>query len=358
MDRSNVPALTNPRLAKRLRAPDVGYVSYSDQVIGLEFGGQQIAIPLKLLWYHEVINLSVPGERLTVTYSPLTGSVGVFSPPPGGEDDLAVSNYVLNNSLVMEDGSGTLYPQLAQSATCGPGDGTRLARVPYELMTFVSWISIFKDTWVVSRVTGYDFLYTLYPYGSYRNRHNSFVNYPTAHPIDRRRPPKEWVLGVPAGTGGMAFPLSLLARAAAEDQGGLGRIYVWAASAFAGGEPIVAFWNSMAYNARIYRAVAGGRTLTFEVVDGQRRDVETGSVWNFAGEAVSGPLDGEQLPPHPDARHAYWFAWADFHPDTDLWSPPDMPARGNAGSFSAAAGVGDPAAGGRPLVPDSVLAKR
>lgn len=335
--RSNIPALTNPEVATRLIAPHVGYVNRGDLVIGLEFNGQPLAIPLKLLWYHEVLNLqadvdpTVPnatGERLTITYSPLTGSVRVFDPAATETPDFAVSNYVLDNNLVMDDGSGTLYPQLTRSATCGPQDGVNLKRVPYELMVYGAWLQVFQDTWIATRVTGHDFLYTLYPYGNYRDPDNASLFYPTSAPIDLRRKPKERVVGVPSGTGGYAFAISDLREVAAQDQEGQ-NFTVWAASARVGGEPVVAFWNSVAQSARIYHARANGRSLTFEVVEGRRQDVETGSVWNFAGEAVAGPLDGERLEPHPEAYHAFWFAWAAFQPDTELWEPP-VPLTGSA----------------------------
>ena len=322
VDRSSIPALSNPEVARRLIAPEVGYVNRSDDVIALHFNDQPLAIPLKLLWYHEVLNFSVPGERLTITYSPLTGSVGVFDPAPTDTPNFGVSSYVLDNNLVMEDGTGAFYPQLDPSATCGPRDGTRLTRVPYELMSYGAWLLIHLDTWIASRNTGHEFLYTLYPYGNYRTPSNASLFYPTGAPIDRRRLPKERVVGVPAGRGGIAFPLADLQSAAVNDQPESTGTSVWAASAMAGDEPVVAFWNTQARSARIFRARAGGRTLTFEVADGRRRDTATGSTWNFNGRAVSGPLEGERLEPHPDAYHAFWFAWAAFQPETDIWIGP------------------------------------
>lgn len=326
VDRSGIPALTNPRLAKRLAAPDVGYVLFSDLVIGVQFNGQPLAIPLKLLWYHEVVNFEVPGQRLTVTHSPLTGSSVVFDPASTGTGDFTVSRYLLGTNLVMEDGSGTLFPQMTGLANCGPHDGASLARVPYEQMSYRAWLSVFPDTWVASRITGFDFLYTLYPYGDYRNPNNRTLLYPISSVIDSRRPPKERVIGVPSGTGGVAFPLSVLAQVAFDDQVGQQVVFVWAANAAVGGEPVVAFWNSLAGSALVYRATVGGQSLTFEVVDGTRRDVETGSTWDFSGFAVSGPMAGTQLAPHPDAYHAFWFAWADVQPDTEIWAPAISPS--------------------------------
>jgi len=102
VDRSGIPALRNPKVSSRGN-PDLGYIFRSDLVIGLQFNDQPLAIPLKLLWWHEVVNFEVPGERLTVTYSPLTGSSLVFNPAPSGIGDFEVSKYVLDTNLVMEE---------------------------------------------------------------------------------------------------------------------------------------------------------------------------------------------------------------------------------------------------------------
>ena len=46
-ERSSIPALTNPEVATRLIAPLVGYVTFNDLIIGIEFNGQPLAIPPK-----------------------------------------------------------------------------------------------------------------------------------------------------------------------------------------------------------------------------------------------------------------------------------------------------------------------
>ena len=49
------------------------------------------------------------------------------------------------------------------------------------------------------------------------------------------------------------------------------------------------------------------------------RDRRSGSVWNIFGQALSGPLAGTRLTPIVHGTHL-WFAWAAFHPATQLWS--------------------------------------
>jgi len=85
---------------------------------------------------------------------------------------------------------------------------------------------------------------------------------------------------------------------------------------------VVVFWSSRAQAAVAYHPRSGGRVLTFEVRDGGIFDVQTGSRWSIEGRAVAGPLEGSALPQVADAYIAFWFAWATFHPNTDVLSGP------------------------------------
>jgi hypothetical protein len=66
-----------------------------------------------------------------------------------------------------------------------------------------------------------------------------------------------------------------------------------------------------------FRPRAAGQDLTFRRTDDGFVDDQTGSTWDIFGEAVDGPLAGEQLQavPHLDT---FWFAWAAFLPDTRI----------------------------------------
>ncbi|MEL6982248.1 MAG: DUF3179 domain-containing (seleno)protein, partial [Actinomycetota bacterium] len=50
-------------------------------------------------------------------------------------------------------------------------------------------------------------------------------------------------------------------------------------------------------------------------------DGETGSTWNVLGQALEGPLAGEEL---TQAAHldTFWFAWATYRPGTTIVEPP------------------------------------
>ncbi len=72
----------------------------------------------------------------------------------------------------------------------------------------------------------------------------------------------------------------------------------------------------------VYETAVDGRSLTFRTTDQPAiyRDAETGSFWNFAGQAVDGPLEGTQLDEVVHGNH-FWFAWGVFRPETRIWEP-------------------------------------
>ena len=73
----------------------------------------------------------------------------------------------------------------------------------------------------------------------------------------------------------------------------------------------------------VYEPVADGQQLMFVSQDGKIVDEETGSEWNILGQAVSGELEGSQLPAVVHANH-FWFAWAAFNPETAVRTTEDI----------------------------------
>ena len=57
---------------------------------------------------------------------------------------------------------------------------------------------------VITDRTGHSRSYQSYPYGNYAQEQNSSLLFPIGE-MDFRRPPKERILGIPDGTGGVAF---------------------------------------------------------------------------------------------------------------------------------------------------------
>lgn len=170
----------------------------------------------------------------------------------------------------------------------------------------------------MTRETGFNRNYQVNPYNGGESGEDAsllpgggtHLPFPMPEPLDRRRPIRERVLGVPnGGGGGLAYPFGLL-----EERG---RQLV--VTDTVGGDPIFVFWSQDHHTARAFHA---GPKDTFEVAGGRFLDVETRSTWTIEGHAVSGPRAGDRLKPVARAYVAYWFAWAAFQPKTGIWAPP------------------------------------
>lgn len=316
--REDLPALTDPALVGGFEAAAL-YVGPRDRVIGFFVRGQPVAVPHNILWWHEVVNFNLPGRRLSVTYSPFTGSSLVFDRTGMGVEEFRVSPFLFDNNLVMEDPeTGSLWPQMSRAARCGERDGTALPSVAFQEMEWVDWRGLHPSTVVVSAATGFDRPYSLYPYGRYERLENDEVPTSVAG-LDPRRPAKERVLGVPDGSGGVAFPFGELVAASGDAPGTVAR-------ARSGGRDLVVFWSGGAGSALAFRPEAGGRSLEFELREDRPGrfvivDRETETIWRFDGVGAEGPLEGERLAPVAEAYTAFWFAWAAFQPDTEIWTP-------------------------------------
>lgn len=310
--RDAIPALTDPALV-RPETPGAVLWSDDDRVVGVVVGGEAVAVPLNIFWWHEVVNLEVGGRSVALTHCPLTGSSLAFDRGPVGGAGFGVSGLLYRNNLLMYDRTGgteSLWPQMARGARCGPRSGTPLEMVPVVEMTYGGWTRLEPATLVVSSDTGYERDYLTYPYFEYASENNSQLLYPIEGSIDRRRPPKERVLGIPDGDGGVAFPFGMLAER--------GDVVAIEDDEIVGG-PAVVFWDADVRAAMAFRPFGpDGERLTFRVEGDFIVDVETGSQWSVTGRSSGGPLVGSVLEPVAEAYVAYWFAWPLFQPDIEL----------------------------------------
>ena len=72
---------------------------------------------------------------------------------------------------------------------------------------------------------------------------------------------------------------------------------------------------------RVFDRTVDGRALELVAKVGEApfrlADLETGSEWDFAGVAISGPLKGRRLG-RVHFLEEYWFDWKAYHPQTDI----------------------------------------
>ena len=325
--RDGIPALTNPVFltveeAEWFMAPRIW-------ILGVVMNGEARAYPLPILWYHEIINDVLGGVPIAVSYCPLTGSGLVYDPVIDDQHlNFGVSGLLFDNNLVMFDRtSQTLWSQMMVTGICGPYKAHEPALYPVVQTTWEAWKALHPDTTVVSSETGIPRDYSVYPYGSYAQIDSAEILYPHSF-IDPRIPPKAPVHGIEHEGTARAYSLHLLARLGA-------RV---ALNHKINGRPVLIVFDldsvmvlSFDRRTRIKKKKRWRtKTLSFDLVEQEGfpfllRGRQTGSEWNLRGEPVAGPLVGKVedggLQPIADAYTAYWFAWAAFNLDTELFEP-------------------------------------
>jgi hypothetical protein len=311
--RDAIPSLSNPDLAEP-GTEHTAYLAGGDRVLGLLVDGKPLAVPQNILWFHEIVNFDDwGGTSLAVTYCPLTGSSLAFDRSAVGGSEFGVSGLLFNNNLIMYDReTESLWPQMNRQANCGSAVGATLPMIPVVEMTWDRWKTLHPDTKVVSSQTGYaqDYRAGAYPYpDDYEDPDNDRLLFSMS--IDDRRPPKERILGVPVGEeGGVAIPFGELD----------GDASARAVDVTVGGEERVVFWDAEARGAMAYRPMLEGEALSFSVQNGRIVDEQTGSTWTVDGRAVEGESAGARLEPVSRAYVSFWFAWAAFQPEAEIWN--------------------------------------
>lgn len=229
----------------------------------------------------------------------------------GGSRELTfgVSGLLIRNALVMYDReTDTLWSQFLGRAVRGPLTGTPLIPSGVTLTTWETWRDAHPDTRVLDQGGVWRDPYTFY-YGDGSAGILGETN------SDDRLERKEFVLGIQRDGGfAKAYPFRHLAGTPVVNDE-------------APGLPVVVAFDAERGIGQIFSRSVGERVLTFEQgvpIEGDGlllRDVETGTLWSpVTGEALSGPLAGSRLELVPSFV-VFWFAWTDFHPDTELFEP-------------------------------------
>ena len=261
--RDGIPAIDRPRF---VAAEQAEFLAPGDRVLGVSVAGQARAYPLRILNWHEIVNDRFGATHVLVTYCPLCGSGMVFRVgEEGSPRRFGVSGLLYNSDMLLYDRrTESLWSQIEGRAISGPLVGTVLTQLPAWSTTWRAWRARHPDSLVLSRDTGHRRDYDRDPYAAYAETPG--VWFPLAH-RDLRLGPKETVVGVRLGGVAKAYPFSALARSQGE------------------------VWDRV-----------GGRRLRVR----------------FDREAASAEVLDEHGRPLA-ATTLFWFAWAAFYPDTQVW---------------------------------------
>ena len=281
-------------------------------VIGVAVGSDARAYPLPVLASHEIVNDTVGGLPVAVTYCPLCLTEIVFERQIDGKVvEFGVSGKLLMNDLVMYDrDTDSLWSQILGEGLTGTHRGRTLTAVESLQTTWGIWSQLHPTSLVLDNTIRADSYASYYVSGD-SGVHGDFVD-------DDRLPDKAVVVGVVVNGEPRAYPIAL-SREEPLINDVLGGEAILTAFVPDGATGVV--YRRLLATAPAGAGVAPGTVLRFTTETPESftmTDVETGSVWNrLTGEAESGPLAGARLERLP-ATTSFWFGWRDFFPRTSV----------------------------------------
>ena len=203
---------------------------------------------------------------------------------------------------MVDDETGSVWSHLDGVALSGAHAGDQLQILPLQTTTWGAWLAEHPETTTVDIETGYGYNENVRLGAT--GIGGTFLQ--TLGKIDTRLPENELVIGVLAGDGSTAFPISEIPA-----DGPM--------QAEVGGVPVVIFEDLDGRPALAYhRLLTDGTVLDFERREGGIYDVQTGSRWGSSGLAIEGQLAGVELA-FVTSFFTEWYGWAAFHPDTAIY---------------------------------------
>lgn len=318
--KDGIPSIDEPQFVPAKEADE--WLNDREPVVFVQVNDDARAYPIQILMWHEIVNDTVGGEPLLVTFCPLCNTAIAFKRTFNGQVfDFGTTGRLRYSNLIMYDRqTETWWQQATGDAIAGKHTGAQLEFYPASMISWADFKSQHPDGKVLSRDTGHPRDYGRNPYFGYDD-----INQPPflfRGETPDQLPPMARVLTVDLNGEATAYPYDVL-----------GKLNVVNDSV--GGEEIVLFWTEGTASAldrikipegrEVGSAVAYSRLLDnqvfeFEFRDGKIFDTQTGSEWNILGQAIAGALSGRQLAPVVSINH-FWFSWAAFKPETRVYKP-------------------------------------
>lgn len=236
-------------------------------VFAVDYKSVQRAYPQRILNWHEIVNDTIAGDPIAITFCPLCGSALAFERIVDGViTEFGVSGKLHNSDLVMYDRyEGNLWQQITGEGIVGPGARRNevLKQIPIITTPWGKWKKQYPNTQVLSRNTGHSRDYDQYPYGTYERDNEIYFG---VKDLNRQLQIKTVVYGVEINGSSKAYPESVFDKKKAIED------------------------------------IVGSIAIKLE-------KTEAGQI-----KVINLQTQEEIVP-----IRLFWFAWASFHPDTELY---------------------------------------
>ena len=309
-----IPALEDPAFEP---AAEVGWLAGVEPVLALEINGDARAYPLRIMTWHELVNGTVGGVPVTVSYCPLCNSAVAYDRRVGERIlDFGTSGALFNSALVMYDRqTESLWSHYTGQAIIGHLTGAELDLIPVQTVSFEKFLSSHPDGQVLGLDTGHFRRYGQNPYEFYDSNNRPFL---FSGPFDDRLEPITRVLALRDGGEGAVIPYDVLAERRVVPFSFAGRELVALfepGTASALDSPLIEEGRDVGATG-VFVGSVDGRPLKLSAgTGGGFVDAESGTVYDILGRPSAG--SGSVLVPveHLDT---FWFAAAAFYPDAEI----------------------------------------
>jgi hypothetical protein len=293
--KDGIPSIDDPSF---IAPAEVDFLDPGDPVFGVTRGDAVKAYPRKILAHHEIVNDTLDGDPVAVTYCPLTGTAQGFE---RGATTFGVSGRLINNNLVMYDrATDAWWPQILATSIPGPWHESppivSLREFQVVWTTWEQWRALHPETDVLSTATGHARNYRADPYGSYNPKGGYYTSDSTLFaPMneDDRFHPKRGVVGARTPAGAVAFDKEAVRRAGTMT-GTLGET------------PVLAVADPRLGSVYVYE-------------NPQERTFALDGVSVVDADGGTHPPDGLPLD-RLVAFDAMWFAWSGYYPDSNVYA--------------------------------------
>ncbi len=205
------------------------------------------------------------------------------------------------NFIMRDEETGSWWQQITGEAIQGKLKGQKLVPVDYDEVSFGVWKRENPGGRVLrpenNREESADW-----------ERQVGKMRVTTSITVDPALEPRALIVGMTINGESKAYPFSAIEKQAPI----LDNL---------GGTDVVILLDQDKSSVRAFERNVDGKKLEFlaKPERGEIVDAETGSTWDFSGQAVSGELRGKQLSRIQTLKD-YWFDWKTYHPQTQLYT--------------------------------------
>lgn len=258
----------------------------------------------RILVSHEIVNEEFDGEKVSVTYCPLTGSALAYNGTMNSvETTFGTSGKLVNSNLIMYDRETDSYiPQILGKGIQGELQGKQLELNPLTWSTWGDAKEVYPEAQVLTEDTGFARNYDLDPYGDYLSEGTYYDSgqpfFPVQHQ-DLSEEPKEVYIGIWGET-----PVGVKKEKVRQEK---------AVQIDTDEQALVALYDERLDAVRVFDREKDGETLDITYESGEGFVDDQGRTWSAEGESKDLSLDWVE------SFDVFWFAWHAFFPEADVY---------------------------------------